>query len=197
MGARRDDVTGMQRARIAIEVLSPHRPRGTVSRLARDFEVSRQTIYDIAAAGERLLVEGLVPGPHGPQPAEKTVDVDRDRLVRSTVVLTEVGVSQRDVSFCLEEILDTSLSPSWVNDTLTKVEEEATTVNGQWQPAVGETLSGDEIYSNGAPNLLVVGNDSLPGQDRLHLCLDPPAHLRWGNMGVCAVGCAPKRPTCQ
>ena len=27
--------------------------------------------------------------------------------------------------------------------------------------AVWETLSGDEIYSNGSPNLLVVGNDSL------------------------------------
>jgi hypothetical protein len=161
MGARRDDVTGTQRARIAVEVLSPHRPYGTVSRLARDFEVSRQTLYDIAAAGERLLAEGLVPGPHGPQPAEKTIGVDRDRLVRGVVVLTEVGVSQRDVSFCLEEMLETSLSPSWINETLVKVEEEAAAVNGQWRPAVGETLSGDEIYSNGAPNLLVVGNDSL------------------------------------
>jgi len=161
MGARRDDISGSQRAHIAIEVLSSHHPQGTVVRLAREHGVSRQTIYDIAAAGEQLLAEGLEPGPHGPPPAAQTVHVDQDRLVRSTVVLTEVGVSQRDISFCVEEMLDTSVSPSWVNATLAKSEEEAATVNGQWRPAVGETLSGDEIYSNGAPNLVVVGNDSL------------------------------------
>ncbi len=161
MGARRDDIDGRQRARIAVEVLSAHHPRGTVVRLAQEHGVSRQTIYDIAAAGEQLLAEGLAPGPHGPQPAAQTIPVDRDRLVRSTVVLTEVGVSQRDIAFCLEEMLDTSLSPSWVNATLAQSEEVAATVNGQCQPAVGETLSGDEIYSHGAPNLVVVGNDSL------------------------------------
>ena len=75
--------------------------------------------------------------------------------------MTEAGVSQRDVSFCLNEILDTPLSPSWVTAELAKVEEEAAVVNGQWGPEVKETLSGDEIFSHGQPNLLLVGNDSL------------------------------------
>jgi hypothetical protein len=87
--------------------------------------------------------------------------VDRNRLVRGTVVLTEAGVSQRDVSLCLGELLDTELSPSWVNAELAKVEKTAAKTNGQWEPMVEETLSGDEIYSNGSPNLLLVGNDSL------------------------------------
>ena len=30
-------------------------------------------------------------------------------MVRSTVVLTEVGVSQRDITLCLEELLDTDV----------------------------------------------------------------------------------------
>ncbi len=161
MGARRDDITSSQRAQIAIEVLFPHRLWGTVSRLAERYEISRQTVYEIAATGERVLVTGLKPMPHGPQPTEKVVWVDRNRLVRSTVALTEAGVSQRDVSFCLEEMLDTTLSPSWVNAELAQVETTAGLVNAQWQPTVAETLSGDEIYSNGSPNLLVVGNDSL------------------------------------
>ena len=76
-------------------------------------------------------------------------------------MLTGAGVSQRGVSCCLEEMLDTDLSPSWVNGELAKVEKAAAAVNESWQPAVNETLSGDEIYSNGSPNLLVVGNDSL------------------------------------
>ena len=35
------------------------------------------------------------------------IKVDRNRLVRGSVVLTAVGVSQRDVTICLEELLDT------------------------------------------------------------------------------------------
>jgi len=97
MGARRDDIVSRERAQIAIQVLSPDRPRGRVTELAKAYEVTRQTIYDISVAGERVLLEGLEPGPHGPQPREQKVEVDRDRLVRSTVVLTGAGVSQRDV----------------------------------------------------------------------------------------------------
>ncbi len=48
-----------------------------------------------------------------------------------------------------------------MNGELAQVEKRASQVNAQWQPKVAETLSGDEIYSNGSPNLLVVGNDSL------------------------------------
>jgi hypothetical protein len=81
--------------------------------------------------------------------------------VRSAVVLTEVGVSQRDIGFCLEEMLDTPLSAPWVNAELAKREAMAASVNANWKPQVLETLSGDEIYSNGSPNLLVVGNESL------------------------------------
>ena len=110
---------------MAVEVLFPQRARGTVTRLAQEHRISRQAVYEIAAAGERVLTLGLEPGPHGPQPAEKTVEVDRNRLVRGTGVLTEAGVSQRGVSGCLEELLDTRLSPSWVNAVLAQAEQMA------------------------------------------------------------------------
>ena len=161
MGARRDDMLSSQRAQIALAVLSPERPWGTIAGLAAAYGVSRTTIAKIAAAGERVLLAGLAPGRHGPQPVAPTLRVERDRLVRSTVVLTEAGVSQRDIAGCLAEILDSRLSPSWVNAQLARAELQAAAVNERWQPAVAETLSGDEIYSHGKPNLLVVGNDSL------------------------------------
>jgi len=151
----------MERAQIAIEVLPAYRPRGLVTELAQTHQVSRQTIYTIAAAGKAWLDAKMQPGPHGPCPGEKDVRVDRNRLVRSTVVLTEVGVSQRDIGFCLQEMLDTHLSASWVNAELSRREALAAVVNASWQPRISETLSGDEIYSNGSPNLLLVGNDSL------------------------------------
>jgi len=43
--------------------------------------------------------------------------------------------------------LDTRLSPSWVNRELAKLEAMAAVVHEVWQPAMGETLAGGEIYS--------------------------------------------------
>jgi len=161
MGARRDDISSEQRAQISIEVLASNRDWGRVVKLAESYDVSRKTIYEIAGKGNEVLVAGLKPGPHGPHQAEKLIKVDRNRLVRGSVVLTEVGVSQRNVTICLAELLDTVRSPSWVNGELAQVEEAAAAVNQAWQPQIEETLSGDEIYANGQPNLLVVGNESL------------------------------------
>jgi len=161
VGTRRDDITSEQRAQMAIAMLTPDRLHGTASQLARSYAVSRQTVYEIAAKGQEVLRQGLQPGPHGPDWGEKMLKVDANRLRRGSVVLTEAGVSQRDVAVCLGELLDTTPSLGWVNGVLSQVEAAAAGVNQTWQPQIGETLSGDEIYANGQPNLLVVGNDSL------------------------------------
>jgi len=161
MGARRDNITGMDRAQIAMDVLPSYRRYGLVTELARAHRISRQTVYAIAAVGKRVLENGMQPGGHGPHPMERSIRVDGNRLERSTVVLSEVGVSQRDIGFCLGEMWDTPMSPGWVNAELAQREAMATKVNASWHPTVPETLSGDEIYSNGSPNLLLVGNDSL------------------------------------
>lgn len=142
-------------------MLGSARPHGTANQLAGNYAVSRQTIYNIATKGQEVLREGLQPGRHGPHWDEKTIRVDVNRLKRGSVVLTEVGVSQRDVRLCLAELLDTKPSVGWVNGVLAEVETAAAAVNQSWQPQRGETLAGDEIYANGQPNLLVVGNDSL------------------------------------
>jgi hypothetical protein len=142
-------------------MLAPGRSYGTVKQLSQSYVVSRQTLYQLAAQGRQVLQQGMQPGSHGPHWDEKTMTVDLNRLKRGSVVLTEVGVSQRDVEVCLGELLDTSPSLGWVNGVLSQAEAAAAEVNQQWQPQIGETLSGDEIYANGQPNLLVVGNDSL------------------------------------
>jgi hypothetical protein len=154
-------MTNEQRMQIAIEILSAHRTRGTVTHLARSYAVSRQTVYAMAAKGQQVLLNGLQPGPHGPHLGSQSIQVDRNRLARGSVVLSEVGVSQRDISLCLAELLDSQASPSWINAVLGQAEAAAATVNQAWQPQVEETLAGDELYANGQPHLLVVGNDSL------------------------------------
>lgn len=161
MGARRDNITGMERAQIAIEIMPDSRPYGTVIRLAREYGVARQTIYKIAEAGKVLLSQGMGPGRHGKTVEEKVVWVNKDRIERAVVVLTRFGVSLRYLPICLEEMLDTSRSSSWINAQLAHREALAAEVNQKWKPEIQEMLSGDEIYSNGSPNLMVMGNDSL------------------------------------
>ena len=92
VGARRDDITSSERAQIAVEVLYPQRRWGSVTKLAEKYKISRQTVYDIADGGEQVLATGMKPGRHGPQPKEKAVRVDRNRLVRGVVVLARAGV---------------------------------------------------------------------------------------------------------
>jgi hypothetical protein len=144
-----------------MEVMPSYRPYGVITRLAREYQVSRQTIYTMGAAGWDILVENMVAGSHGPHPKEKAVWVNRDHLERSVVMLTEAGVSQRDIGKCCEALLDTPVSASWVNAELAKREALAAQVNLSWRPSKPETMSGDEIYSNGHPNLMVIGNDTL------------------------------------
>src|SRR5437867_10059888 len=161
MGARRDDMTSQQRTQLALHVLSSHRAHGTVAQLARTHNLARQTLYRLATTATQRLEAGLTPGPHGARPRPQSITVDRDRLQRSTLVLTRAGVSQRELAAALTDLFDCPLSPSWVQATLTELERAAAAVNARWQPSSGETLAGDEIFSHGQPNLLVVGNDSL------------------------------------
>jgi len=161
MGARRDDMTSQQRMQLALQVLAPQRPHGLVAQLARTHNLARQTLYRLAASATQLLQAGLTPLPHGAQLQAQTIRLDRDRLQRSTLVLSNAGVSQRDLAASLSDLFDCRVSPSWVQTTLSELESAAAMVNASWQPSCGESLAGDELFSNRAPNLLVVGNDSL------------------------------------
>ncbi len=84
MGARRDDMPVQQRMQLALAVLTPQRPHGTITRLAHAVGVSRQTIYTLAARAEQVLRRGLAPGSHGPALATHTIQVDPNRLRRAT-----------------------------------------------------------------------------------------------------------------
>jgi hypothetical protein len=61
----------------------------------------------------------------------------------------------------MEQILGHRPSLGWVSERVSELALRAAQVNAQWAPAIGEGLAADELYSNGQPNLLVVGSDSL------------------------------------
>ena len=130
MGTRRDDITGKEQAQIAIEMLGSYRPYGKVTQLAQKYVISRQAIYRIATIGKTILNQGTEAGPHGARIREKSVRVNREHIERSTVILTKAGVSQRDISTCLEELLETRLSASWVNAQFESKKQRRSIRNG-------------------------------------------------------------------
>lgn len=162
MGNRKDHITGAERAQIAQACWAAGPKRdGTRQRLAQEYQMSRQSVYNIMRKAEEVLPAALEPGRHGPAPWSSTVEVTRDHLVRSVLVLFQHGVSERDMPECLDQMLRSRPALGWVSARLGELAAQAAGVNAHWAPAIGEGLAGDEIYSQGQPNLLVVGNDSL------------------------------------
>lgn len=162
MGNRKDHITGAERAQIAQACWAAGKKRdGTRQRLAQEYQMTRQSVHNIERKAREVLPAALEPGRHGPTPWSQTVEVTRDHLIRSVLALYRSAVSERDMSECLEQTLFVRPSLGWVSARLSELAAQATRVNAQWAPAIGEGQAGDEIYSQGQPNLLVVGNDSL------------------------------------
>jgi hypothetical protein len=93
VAARRDDIVAANRMQIAIEMMSPYRPRGRVAELAEVYQLSRQALYDMGAKGKASLWQALEPGSHGPQAREQAVLVTKARLQRSVLTLSVGGGS--------------------------------------------------------------------------------------------------------
>jgi len=161
MAKRREDIVAQQRAQIAMTVMSPYRPWGTVQEVADRYGLSRQAVYEITAKGRKLLQQALTPGRHGPQARQTEIVVTKNRIRQGVLTLTENGVSQRGVMNCLAALLNTPVSLGWVNGELAKLEASAKQANDSLEPTRRESVAGDEIFSQGQPNLLVVGNESL------------------------------------
>lgn len=162
MGSRNDHITGQDRAQIARACWAAGKKRdGTRQRLAQEYQMTRQSVHNIVSKAEAVLPAALEPGRHGPVPWAQAVEVTRDHLVRSVLTLYRGTMSERAMPDCLEQILGVRPALGWISARLAELAERAAAVNGQWAPAIGEGLAGDEIYSQGQPNLLVVGNDSL------------------------------------
>ena len=132
-------------------MLASYRPYGKVTELAKQYQVSQQTLYVIKNKGQAILVNGLEPGAHGSRIKEKQVRVSPARVERSTVILTQHGVSQRDIPVCLEAMLETRPSVGWVNQQLAQREAQAAAINEAWRANITETLSGTRFTRTANP----------------------------------------------
>lgn len=161
MSARRDDIPGIVRMQLALEMLNPHRPHGRVTQLAQEQQVSRQTLYVLAAQAQQVLLAHLAPAPHGPTLPAALPANEPLRLRRSILRRSLAGLSQRAVCAVLADLWDAPVALGTVNAILADYEARAAALNAHWAPAIGEGLAADELFANGQPHLLVVGNESL------------------------------------
>lgn len=201
MSSRRDDITGKDRAQIALRCLAAGERRdGTRAALMAEYGLTRQSIHHIMVQAQAALAEVLAPKGHGPVAKAHGVAVTPGHVLRTIAVLRDCAVSERKIGECLEQILGYTASLGWISGRVSELEQRAAQVNASWRPAIQESLAADEIYCQGVPNLLVVGSESLyiyaltqqDGQDGdtwgcVFLDVPMSAHVaRDGGKGLCA-----------
>ena len=130
-----------------------------------------------------LLLNGLKPGPHGPHAAETVIPVNRNRLLRSLVALTDVGVSQRDIEFVLER---TAGHPGLAQLGQSPISRTGKARDpGQCplaDPPSAKARRGRIVRR--APTQFVGRRQRLA----VHLCPQPTTYTRWRHVGLRAVG---------
>jgi len=148
------------RLTIATRMLSPERGYGQASQLARLYQVSRQTVYDLAAKARQALETALAPR-SGPTPQGATLTVTPVRLERAVVTLSLLGVSERDSLIALDELLDTHRSVGYVAQVLRRAEQLAAARNLELTPTLSGLLAADELFLHAQPILGLVHPASL------------------------------------
>lgn len=178
---QRPDVTGYDRLDIARRVHAPDRSWGEVIRMAREHDLSRRTIYNIAERAAALF-EPRLPGPvpclkrllpcgaalSPPTTEAKALSREEEERVRGRLILTSIfpgGVTMRPLEDILEEAPVTSRSDTtiWrlVNQTGVKAHQILTQVDYQGVSLPLILVDVDETFFDGRPILFAVEPISL------------------------------------
>ena len=150
------------RIHLAMQMLTPSRPWGLVTALAKEYQVSRKFLYQQRDRARVGLLSALAAGSCGPKPVSTVLTVDREHMQKSIVTMAvAVPASIRGIQTCLEGILDTHRSIGFISQTLQQAGEAASQQNQQLsfpEPVLGEA---DEIFQGRNPCLTVVDAHSF------------------------------------
>lgn len=158
--AARTNISVEDRLVIVKQMMSPQRQYGEATALAQTYSISRQMVYYLEAKADLGLRELLTPT-SGPMGMDSSISVTRTRLERAVTLLEWVGVSERDTTLVLEEMLDTRRSASYVVKVRQTAEALATARNAEMQRLASGLLAADEIFLHEQPMLGVVDPASL------------------------------------
>lgn len=163
MPFQREDITLSERVKIAATIIGePDRERyGGISQLARDYHLSRQSLYTMRQRGRDALADSLAARTPGRPALAAPLIIDQNRLDRSIVTFTVAGhASLEGVQTCLAEALDVRRSPSYISTVLDKAGVAAHAFLEQMCPPRPIRADLDEIFTGATPHLAVVDHDS-------------------------------------
>ncbi|MFO3798038.1 MAG: hypothetical protein ACK8QZ_12300, partial [Anaerolineales bacterium] len=155
------EFTPEQRAEVAVQMLSPHREWGFVTKLARRYRVSRSLLYKLRNRVWDILVEAMRPRPAGRPAQTTTLQVDRNFINRAIVTLPLLKGTVRDIRLGLHLLLGVTRSVGYISQTLTAAGEQAQAYHLSLRlplPILGEA---DEIFQGRQPCLTVVDGRSF------------------------------------
>lgn len=155
------EFTPEQRAEAAVQMLSPHREWGVVTKLAHRYGVSRSLLYKLRDRLWDILVEAMQPRPAGRPAQTATLQVDRDFINRAIVTLPLLKGTVRDIRLGLHLLLGVTRSVGYISQTLTAAGEQAQAYHLSLRlplPILGEA---DEVFQGRQPCLTVVDGRSF------------------------------------
>jgi len=161
MPFQREDITLPERIRLVTTMIDKRGQYGVVSELARDYRLSRQSLYTMLRRGQEVLAHSLVARPPGRLPLARTLLVDKNRLDRAVVTLTVAGhASLEGVQTCLAEVFDVHRSTGYVSTVLDEAGGAAHAFLERVCPPQPIRADLDEIFTGATPHLVVVDHDS-------------------------------------
>ncbi len=157
------EFTAEQRADVALQMLLPFpdRPWGLVTKLARQYGVSRTLLYRLRDRVWEAIGEALMPRPAGRPTQTPTLTVDKALVDRFIIAFPMLKGTVRDIRLGLSMLLGVTRSVGYISQTLTAAGAQAETENGSLcvpLPILGEA---DEIFQGRQPCLTVVDGRSF------------------------------------
>ena len=134
----------------------PQRPWGWVTKMARQYGISRPLLYRWRDSAQQALEAALAPQKPGPKPHQETLSVDRDFIRYAVTVLALHKGSVRDIQRALALLFGVRRSVGFISQTLQASGQRAQAHQAQYAfplPVLGEA---DEIFQGGRPWLTVV-----------------------------------------
>ncbi|MBC7227546.1 MAG: hypothetical protein H5T61_09975 [Thermoflexales bacterium] len=150
-----------QRVEAALQMVSPHREWGAVTRLARRYGVSRPLLYKLKDRLQKVLLEALQPRPAGRPTQTTSLRIDRDFIQRAIVTLSLLKGTVRDIRLGLHLLFGITRSVGHISQTLTAAGTHAQAdllPPSLPLPILGEA---DEIFQGRQPCLTVVDGHSF------------------------------------
>jgi hypothetical protein len=157
-GLNRTDLPATLKIELASSSLSMQGIYGAVTKLAREYGVSRSTVYTAGETAHDILEEYFV----GEESEAKTIVVDERQLERAIFALRVVAPNSIRAIETLLPILypDHHLSYGKIHQKLVLMEERAAEFNAQEDLSEIEVGALDEMFSQGNPVLAGVDLDS-------------------------------------